>query len=51
MNGYMIEVDGTGVAVPDGVVPLTAVRAAGVELPSLCSDDRLSPAGSCRTCS
>ncbi len=50
MNGFMIEVDGAGVAVIEGASLLTAVRAAGIELPALCSDDRLSPAGSCRTC-
>ncbi|MFI7292701.1 2Fe-2S iron-sulfur cluster-binding protein [Streptomyces sp. NPDC050121] len=43
-----VEVDGTGVAVPEGASLLSAVRAAGIELPALCSDDRLSPAGSCR---
>ncbi|MFK4189967.1 formate dehydrogenase subunit alpha [Streptomyces sparsogenes] len=46
----VVEVDGTVVAVPEGASLLAAVSAAGVELPSLCSDDRFSPAGSCRTC-
>ncbi len=50
MTGIEIEVDGTGVAVPEGASLLAAVRAAGIELPALCSDDRLSSAGSCRTC-
>lgn len=50
MTGFTVEVDGTGVHVPEGASLLTAVRAAGIELPALCSDDRLSPAGSCRTC-
>ncbi|MFD8387349.1 formate dehydrogenase subunit alpha [Streptomyces sp. NPDC059679] len=50
MTGIEIEVDGTGVAVPEGSSLLAAVLAAGIELPTLCSDDRLSPAGSCRTC-
>lgn len=50
MTGIVVEVDGTGVEVPVGASLLAAVRAAGVELPALCSDDRLSPAGSCRTC-
>ena len=50
MIGIETEVDGTGVDVPEGSSLLAAVRAAGVELPALCSDGRLSPAGSCRTC-
>jgi formate dehydrogenase major subunit len=50
MTGVALAVDGTGVEVPQGASLLTAVRAAGIELPALCSDDRLSPAGSCRTC-
>ncbi|WP_107407519.1 formate dehydrogenase subunit alpha [Streptomyces griseus] len=50
MSGIEIEVDGSGVTVPEGISLLAAVRAAGAELPALCSDDRLSPAGSCRTC-
>lgn len=53
MNGterLRVEVDGTGVEVPEGASLLSAVRAAGAELPALCSDDRISPAGSCRTC-
>ncbi|WP_405682276.1 2Fe-2S iron-sulfur cluster-binding protein [Streptomyces sp. NBC_00057] len=44
-----IEVDGTGIDVPEGASRLAAVRIARIELPALCSDDRLSPAGSCRT--
>ncbi|MGJ3562077.1 2Fe-2S iron-sulfur cluster-binding protein [Streptomyces sp. INA 01156] len=50
MTGTEIQVDGTSVAVPEGASLLAAVRAAGSDLPALCSDDRLSPAGSCRTC-
>ncbi|MBM9438411.1 formate dehydrogenase subunit alpha [Streptomyces bryophytorum] len=45
-----IEVDGTAVEVPEGASLLAAARAAGAEVPALCHDDRLSPAGSCRTC-
>ncbi|WKX69002.1 molybdopterin-dependent oxidoreductase [Streptomyces sp. XD-27] len=50
MTGVRIEVDGTAVEVPEGTSLLAAVRAAGGELPSLCHDDRLGAAGSCRTC-
>ncbi|WP_326751275.1 formate dehydrogenase subunit alpha [Streptomyces hirsutus] len=45
-----IEVDGTGIDVPEGASLLAAVRAAGIDLPALCHDDRVSPAGSCRAC-
>lgn len=45
-----VEVDGVPVTLPNGASLLAAVRAAGIDLPSLCHDDRLSPAGSCRTC-
>ncbi|MEU9379469.1 molybdopterin-dependent oxidoreductase [Streptomyces sp. NPDC048279] len=45
-----IEVDGRGVGAAEGATVLDAVRAAGVWLPTLCHDDRLTPVGSCRTC-
>ncbi|NUP53333.1 MAG: formate dehydrogenase subunit alpha [Catenulispora sp.] len=45
-----VRVDGFQVEVPAGASVLDAVRAAGVVLPTLCHDDRLPPAGSCRTC-
>ncbi|MFE9924815.1 formate dehydrogenase subunit alpha [Streptomyces sp. NPDC005774] len=50
MTGIEIQVDGKSVAVAEGASLLAAVRAAGSDLPALCSDDRLGPAGSCRTC-
>ncbi|MFF2502946.1 molybdopterin-dependent oxidoreductase [Streptomyces sp. NPDC058067] len=45
-----LRMDGVEVEVPDGATLLDAARAAGVELPSLCHDDRLRPAASGRTC-
>lgn len=45
-----VTVDGIEVEVEPGSRLLDAVRAAGVELPSLCADPRLEPYGSCRTC-
>ncbi|GAA4236651.1 putative molibdopterin-dependent oxidoreductase YjgC [Streptosporangium album] len=45
-----VDVDGVTVWPADGASLLTAVRSAGVELPTLCHDDRLTPMGSCRTC-
>ncbi|MFI8500054.1 formate dehydrogenase subunit alpha [Streptomyces sp. NPDC085524] len=51
MTGTLtLEVDGRIVVVAEGASLLDAVGAAGVELPALCSDSRLSPVGSCRTC-
>ncbi|GAA2287354.1 formate dehydrogenase subunit alpha [Nonomuraea roseoviolacea subsp. roseoviolacea] len=50
MNGPLLEVDGRRVRVTPGAALLDAVRAAGPEVPSLCHDDRLPAAGSCRTC-
>ncbi|WP_137991115.1 formate dehydrogenase subunit alpha [Streptomyces vilmorinianum] len=48
MNG--LHVDGVPVELPAGASLLDAARAAGADLPTLCHDDRLRPAGSCRTC-
>lgn len=43
-------VDGAPVEVDPGATLLDAVRVGGLSLPSLCHDDRLSVAASCRTC-
>ncbi len=45
-----LNIDGHPVAVPDGTSLLAAARAAGVEIPTLCHDDRLAPTGGCRLC-
>ncbi|MFC7759908.1 2Fe-2S iron-sulfur cluster-binding protein [Catellatospora bangladeshensis] len=45
-----VTVDGNEVDVPAGATVLDAVRAAGRDLPTLCDDDRLAPAGLCRLC-
>jgi formate dehydrogenase major subunit len=45
-----LTVDGRPVEVPEGALVLDATRAAGADVPTLCHDDRLSPAGVCRTC-
>lgn len=34
----------------DGISVLEACRSAGIEIPTLCHDDRLKPIGSCRLC-
>lgn len=43
-------VDGHPVELPDGARVLDALRRAGAQVPTLCHDDRVSPAGVCRTC-
>lgn len=45
-----LTVNGQPVAVPDGTVLLEAVRASGVELPTLCYHEGLEPYGACRLC-
>ena len=45
-----VSVDGNTVEVGAGASILDAIRAAAVELPTLCFDERISPRGSCRTC-
>ena len=45
-----LTVNGRPVAVPEGTLLLEAVRAAGVELPTLCYHEGLAPYGACRLC-
>jgi predicted molibdopterin-dependent oxidoreductase YjgC len=45
-----IEIDGQTVEVQPGATVLDAAKLAGVEIPVLCHDDRLEPAGCCRMC-
>ncbi len=45
-----VSVDGTSVEVPEGTTVLTAVRAAGGDVPTLCFDERQAPFGACRVC-
>ena len=45
-----LTVNGIPVETPLGSTVLQACRAAGVEVPTLCHDDRLHPAGVCRLC-
>lgn len=50
MSVLTLTVDGIEVAVPAGATLLDAVRAAGLELPTLCHLDGLTPVGACRLC-
>jgi formate dehydrogenase major subunit len=45
-----ITVDGADIDVPDARSNLHALRAVGIDLPSLCDDPRLEPYGECRMC-
>jgi len=45
-----LTVDGRTVEVPESAHVLDATRAAGVDVPTLCHDDRVGPAGVCRAC-
>ena len=45
-----IEVDGTPVRVPEGSTILDALRGEGVDTPTLCYADNLTPVNACRAC-
>lgn len=45
-----ITIDGLRVAAADGATILQAARAAGIAIPTLCYDPRVTPGGSCRIC-
>ncbi len=46
-----VEVDGTAVAIEPGATILDACRAGGVDVPTLCYLETLTPANACRLCS
>jgi NADH dehydrogenase/NADH:ubiquinone oxidoreductase subunit G len=45
-----ITLDGEGVSVPEGATLLDACRARGVETPTLCYLETLTPVNACRVC-
>jgi formate dehydrogenase major subunit len=45
-----LSVNGRSIQVPQDATVLEAVRAAGVDLPTLCHHDGLAPYGVCRLC-
>ena len=45
-----ITIDGVACRVPEGDTLLTACRAAGLDLPTLCYGDTIEPANACRVC-
>ncbi len=50
METILITVNGQPVEVPVGFTLLEALRHHGIELPTLCHDERLTPYGGCRMC-
>ncbi len=50
METILITVNGQPVEVPAGLTLLEALRRHGIELPTLCHDQRLTPYGGCRMC-
>ena len=45
-----LTIDGQQVTVPDGTTIWAAAKAAGIEIPVLCHDERYDPVGVCRMC-
>jgi bidirectional [NiFe] hydrogenase diaphorase subunit len=50
MEDIKLEIDGKSVEAKEGMTILQVARQAGIEIPSLCYDDRLAPYGACRLC-
>lgn len=50
MNTYTVAIDGVTIDVPEGTTILDAARQAGIDIPTLCFDERLAPYGACRVC-
>lgn len=50
MPQVTLEINGKSVEAPQGATVLQAAKAAGVEIPTLCDDERLEPYGACRMC-
>ena len=45
-----LTIDGRSLECADGTTVLEAARSIGIEIPTLCHDDRLEPTGACRLC-
>lgn len=50
MENIKLEIDGKTVEVQKGITVLWAARQAGIDIPTLCYDERLAPYGGCRLC-
>ena len=45
-----LTIDGRPISAEPGATILQAARAAGIDIPTLCQDDRLEPFAACRLC-
>ena len=50
MAQVTLEIDGKSVEAPQGATILQAAKSAGIQIPTLCDDNRLEPYGACRMC-
>jgi len=50
MKEICLTIDGREVTVPEGTTILEAAKSVGIDIPHLCYDSRLEPAGTCRLC-
>jgi formate dehydrogenase alpha subunit len=50
MKEVCLTIDGREVTVSEGTMILEAAKSLGIDIPNLCYDSRLEPAGSCRLC-
>ncbi|MGB2799681.1 MAG: 2Fe-2S iron-sulfur cluster-binding protein [Dehalococcoidia bacterium] len=51
MKQVTMQIDGIEVKAQEGMTILQAAEQVGIEIPTLCHDDRLAPYGACRLCS
>ena len=49
-DSFDIQINGQSVSATEGETILTVAERSGIEIPTLCHDPRLEPAGACRTC-
>ena len=51
MKQVNLQIDGKQIIADEGKTILQAAREGGIEIPTLCHDERLAPYGACRICS
>jgi len=50
MESIRLEIDGKTIEAEEGTTILRAAQGAGIDIPTLCYDERLAPYGACRLC-